>query len=387
MAEGEKPQWDLACKVTDADVKGVGSAIRSVACTEDLVVTSSLLPVVKVWQVAEAEIKEVRKIALMTAHAGTGSTCVEIADAGEGHLLAVSNDDGGICLWDIRDSSKVLELDASIQTSWRVKFLPGAQRLASGGPSGALCLWDLRAGGRLEGEFCASGPKSLNDDHLRSQAAKRRRKDGDGRHGDKLQHFRGVQDEAAGPIFSLAVSPDGSLLSCGRNSGMISVMRLDGLEWARHVRAHTGEGKSPVRALAFDSQSKLLASGGDDSHVCMFAARKLAKNKDANTKGKPGMERVAAHRGWVTSVSFCPDPSRHSYVTTSRDHTVKLWDYKTSTCLQTYKDHTESVSTSAFAPKAGRFFVTGGQDANLCLYTAKHESSQTAPKETPAAGA
>lgn len=367
---GEKPRWDLACKVADKEVKDIGSAIRSVACTEELVVTSSLQSVVKVWQVAEAGLTEARRIALAAPHAGTGTSCVEISEAGEGHLLAVSNDDGGICIWDLRDSSKVTELDASIQTAWKVKFLPGSQRLASGGPSGAVCFWDLRAGGRLEGEFCASGMKELKDDDLNRQAKKRRKHGRDD--SDGLQHFRGVQDETAGPIFSLAVSPDGSLLGCGRSSGTISIMRLDGLEWARHLRAHTGERNAPVRGLAFDSQSRILASGGDDHHVCICSMRKLSRQQE-KVKGRQPMERIAAHRGWVSSVSFCPDPARRAIVTTSWDHTVKLWDYKTHALLQTYTEHSESVYTSAFAPKGGRFFVSAGQDALLVLYTAKHE--------------
>jgi WD40 repeat protein len=65
-------------------------------------------------------------------------------------------------------------------------------------------------------------------------------------------------------------------------------------------------------------------------------------------------------------------------LSTSWDSTVKLWDYRTHTLLHQYKEHTDSVFASAFAPGDGRFFATAGADAQLVLYTAS--SSAVVPR-------
>jgi len=350
MADGvvaDVPQWEVACKAVDEELAEAGAAIRAVACTNDVVVTSSSRPVVKVWHVAEASLKQTQRLSLVDLH-GVGSSCVEVADAGQGQHAAVCYDDGGIGLWDLRTSSRIMELRATIPTAWKAKFLSNGRRLVSGGPSGSLVFWDLRAGGQMESEVGASSSGT--------QSAKRRR----------------TESVDKSPIYSLAVSPDGCLLGCGRGSGSISVMRLDTQEWVGDVSAHAGE-QTSVRALTFDSQSRLLLSGGDDHHFCLFDAESWSRSQPQGARRRAQLERFSAHRGWVTSVSACPGP-RHVAVTTSWDSTVKLWDYSTHALLHTYKDHSDSVFGSAFAPRDGRFFVTAGVDAKLAMYVAKSSS-------------
>lgn len=358
----------------DEELRAVGAAIRSVACSADLVVSCSSRPVVKVWQVAEASVAETQRLSFSETHGAVGSSCVEVAGTGDGQLAAVCYDDGGIGLWDLRSGSRAGELTASIPMAWKAKFLPGGRRLVSGGPAGTLCFWDLRAGGRLESEVGTGGSSSRPKGEDGMDPVKRRRTD------TKVQPGIGNNAEGAGagktlgPVYSLAVSPDGSLLGCGGASGKVSVMRLDGQEWAGDVSAHSSERAGPVRAMAFDAQSRLLLSGGDDNHVCLFDAHVWARRRSHGARRCSQLERFSAHRGWVTSVSTCPDPAQRAVVTTSWDATVKLWDYCTHTLLQAYKDHTDGVFASAFSPD-GRFFVSAGVDAMLALYVGKHKTA------------
>lgn len=373
MADGaavDAPRWESTFKVADEELQTAGAAIRAVACTNDVVITSSSRPVVKVWQVAEASVKQTQCLSLVELHGAVGSSCVEVVEDGEGQLAAVCYDDGGIGLWDLRNGTRAMELTASIPTAWKAKFLSGGRRLVSGGPSGSLCFWDLRGGGRMEAEV-GSGVRPKGEDYL--DPIKRRRTD------PKLQPGIEDMEKHRSPIYSLAVSPDGSLLGCGRGSGIISVMRLESQEWAGDVNAHSGERTTTVRALTFDAQSRLLLSGGDDSHFCLFDAETWARRRNQGSRRCSQLERFSAHRGWVTSVSACPDPTQRVAVTTSWDGKVKLWDYSTHALLQTYQDHTDSVFGSAFAPNDGRFFVTVGVDAKLAMYVAKHEPVE--PKE------
>lgn len=362
---GDHPVWEHVCKAADEDLVGINGAIRVLACTSDTVVTGSARPVVKVWKVTEAKIVEAQRL----RHGAVGSSCIEVAN--DGNLVMVCTDDGGIGFWDLREQKRAGELAFSIPTVWKAKFLPDGQRLVSGGPSGSLCFWDLRTS-RLESEIApdglASGPK---DDGL--PPAKRQK--GDAALPGQLPGEGGAK--TASPVHSLAVSGDGKLLGCGRGTGDISIMRVTGHEWVGDILAHQGETLAPVRALAFDSASRLLLSGGDDNHVCCLNAAAWAKHRSHldTTVRSPQLERFSAHRAWVTSVSTCPDPVRRVLVTTSADATVKLWDYGTQELLCNYKDHVNGVCASAFAPVDGRFFVTAGADALLALYTLKDKAT------------
>eukprot|EP00442_Polarella_glacialis_P036794 CAMPEP_0115154956 /NCGR_PEP_ID=MMETSP0227-20121206/67604_1 /TAXON_ID=89957 /ORGANISM="Polarella glacialis, Strain CCMP 1383" /LENGTH=380 /DNA_ID=CAMNT_0002565933 /DNA_START=112 /DNA_END=1255 /DNA_ORIENTATION=- len=356
-AQDSHPSWEMTHKVFDEELRAAGAAIRTVACSGDAVLTAPL------------EAGRLKRGAV-------GSSCVEAS--ADGNTVAVCADDGSIVLWDLRDPEHhVGELEASVPTAWKAAFLPGGRHLVSGGTSGALCFWDLRMN-RLESEIAADGAGASSSDFLRTKKGeevdvKRRRKDlgrpsRDGNHSEA---------DKSSPIYSLAASRDGRLLGCGRASGGISVLRLETREWVGDVQAHLADSSAPVRALSFDHGSRLLLSGGDDSHVCMVDAAGWARQSSAASRGRPQLERFPAHKGWVTSVSACPDPLRPVVVTTSSDAGVKLWDYRTRSLICSYQDHTDCVFASAFAPVDGRFFVTAGADAMLGLYVAKHDASGT----------
>lgn len=359
------PQWEPACKVSDDDLRSCGAALRAIACASDIVVAASSRPALKVWKVAQAKLTSMQAL----AHGAVGSSCVEVS--GNGQVLLACSDDGSISLWDLRERRRASELSASIPTAWTAKFLIDGYRIASAGPSGSVCLWDLRVG-RLETEIAA-----LSKDE--PEAKKSRRDKGTRALPEPPNHRK----QAVG-IYSLALSADGRLLSCGRGSGDVGLLRLEDQTWVADLNAHRAESAAPVRALGFDATSRLLLSGGDDSHVCVMDAATLVKNHPA-TVDAPKLERFAAHRGWVTSLGVCPDPARKVLLTTSWDATVKLWDYRTHRLLRTYREHTESVFACAFQPVDGHFFVSAGADANVALYTAKGSADETAlvPLTTP----
>jgi len=378
-------RFDKVCTVVDEEVQN--GAIRVVACSNENVFTGSSKPVVKVWKVAEASVVEEQHLRMK--HGAVGSTCVEVAPDRK-NIVAVCSDDGSIGLWDLRvkepvadmgsapnqmEYKRVGELNSQIPVAWKMKFFQGGERLVSGGPNGTLALWDLRKKG-LEREV-EPDPRGTLDtfSEQSSPPAKRSRNEVD----TASSRGRGSASDKPSPVFSLAVS-EGQFIGCGRGSGSISILRLDGYDWAGDINAHHGEKPtSPVRALSFDAAGKLLLSGGDDQHICVLNAAAWARTRGAgeSTARVPQIERFSAHKGWVTSLSICPDPSQRLAVSTSWDGTVKLWDYGTHSLLCNYKEpHSDSVFASAFSPFGGRsFFVTVGADAQLTMYAAKEQAS------------
>lgn len=360
------PKWEAAGTAFDEELRASSCAIRTLACTDDSLVAGSARPIVTVWKVAEAKLVPDQQ---RLSQGAVGTTSLDVAE--DRRTIAVCSDDGGIRIWDLRDKRKICELEANLTIACKVKFVDGNRRLVSGGPSGALGIWDL-------------GTRTLEREVVPEEAIGRSAKRSRGSHS-----HHGASAETVHPVYSLAVSDDGGLVGCGRSSGGVGLFRLDTCAWAgSEARAHRGVTTlSPVRALTFASNSRLLISGGDDHHVCLFDAGAWARQTRSERGAAcppPRIERFSAHSGWVTSVSSCPDPSRHVLLTTSWDTTTKLWDIRTHALLHTFKDHKDSALASAFAP-SGRFFATAGSDAQLVLYTAKDDLALVGENAPPPA--
>jgi len=357
-------EWKPAGKATDEELKAAGTGIRALACLDDLVITGSSHPVVKVWTVAEGKVVESRKL----KDGAVGSNCIEVGEENQ-QLVAIAYDDGIIGLWDLRQQKQAQQLESSVASGQLAKFLPGGYRIVSAGTSGTLGFWDLRTCAldeEVEPSNAASLLKKADVDDL--MPVKRRRR-GD-RNGGAQEALNGRKKKKnASPVFSLAVSRDGRLLGCGRGSGDLSVMQLDSREWTADVNAHQGETDRPVRALAFDPASRLLLSGGDDNHVCVFDAAAWARPDSPGETRWPQLERFAAHRNWVSAASVCPDVHQRVMLTTSYDGTAKLWDFSTHSVLRIYKEHTDAILAGAFARRGrGQFFATAGMDAQIIIY-------------------
>ena len=71
-------------------------------------------------------------------------------------------------------------------------------------------------------------------------------------------------------------------------------------------------------------------------HVCVCVCRK-SSNLACTLSG---------HGSWVLSVDFAPD--QQHFVSSSSDHTVKVWDFAQRNCVHTFKDHHDQVGSRVF---------------------------------------
>eukprot|EP00929_Paragymnodinium_shiwhaense_P069145 TRINITY_DN34882_c0_g1_i1.p1 TRINITY_DN34882_c0_g1~~TRINITY_DN34882_c0_g1_i1.p1 ORF type:complete len:385 (-),score=57.70 TRINITY_DN34882_c0_g1_i1:109-1263(-) len=361
--EAQRPselrRWEPTAKAQDEELKGSNVGVRHVACHDDLILTASARPVVKVWKVAEAEVKETQKL----RDGAIGSSCVEVLGDDEKTTVCVCYDDGAIGLWDLRASRRQQMLESSPSNSWKAKFL-SPYKLVSGGTAGSLAIWDLRTHACSEvGSSQSSSALAKKQD---MEPAVKRKKKSDGSAANVAE-----APKACSPIFSLAVSPDGKLVGCGRGSGDVSVMHVRTQKWAEDVSVHQGEVEKPVRGLCFDPVSRLLLGGGDDNHVSILDAADWARPQHNGESRWPQLERFSAHRSSISSTVACPDSRHRLVLTTSWDGTVKLWDYSTHAMVRSYKEHSSAVQTAAWARRdKGGHFVTAGTDGHIQVYAA-----------------
>ena len=105
-----------------------------------------------------------------------------------------------------------------------------------------------------------------------------------------------------------------------------------------------------------------------------FAFRLLAEQR-ANT----GL-RLQGHTGVMTSASYSPDGSR--ILTTSTDHTARVWDAHSGVQLIPSLEHDDDVVSGVFS-NDGRRIATGTEDGKVTLWDAGTGKRLASPMELP----
>jgi WD40 repeat protein len=118
-----------------------------------------------------------------------------------------------------------------------------------------------------------------------------------------------------GSLISVAWSPDGKILACGSQDASVHFWRLP----AGKDSEMTGYPAKP-KALAWDRESSLLATGGDAA-VTVW---------DFRGKGPEGSRpiQLAAHEGLCTQLAF--HPKKGQLASASADSSVLLWEPRRS---------------------------------------------------------
>jgi WD40 repeat protein len=142
--------------------------------------------------------------------------------------------------------------------------------------------------------------------------------------------------DAGQPVWSVAISPDGSRLAAGsRRRVHVWDLRTGAQLWQAKVGGWPGR----VRGVAFSSDGSRLATASDD---------KTARVWDATT----GSQLLQVqHTKAVWGVAFSPDGSR--LATASFDKTARVWDAATGSQLFQVQ-HTKAVWGVAFSPDGSR---------------------------------
>jgi len=155
-----------------------------------------------------------------------------------------------------------------------------------------------------------------------------------------------------GRVNAIAFSPDGEILASG---GGDKTIKLWALKTGKQIITLSGH-LSGVNAIAFSPDGKILASASTDNTVKLW---------DTST-GMP-LHTLIGHSGWVSSVAFSPDGQ--TIASSSYDNTIKLWDTNTGELRQTLIGHSSWVFAVAFSPD-GQTIASGSFDNTIKLWNA-----------------
>ena len=248
----------------------------------------------------------------------------------DGGAIATGSYDGGIRIWNLATKSIEKEWTAGKGTVWSVVWSADGKRLASGGQDRQVKLWNAATGNLVQ----AMPGHKLN-------------------------------------IWKVRFTPDGKQIISSSFDDTIKIWEAGTGTLARTLAGHS----QAVVGLAISADGNTIASASDDKTIKLWETQsgKLIRTLQG------GAEHVYA-------VAFSPDGKR--LVSSNRDRsaigelvqnflgarfyksngvTVRLWDVKTGSLLQTSSAHTDDVMDVTISHD-GRWVATASDDNTVRLW-------------------
>lgn len=159
-----------------------------------------------------------------------------------------------------------------------------------------------------------------------------------------------VFTENLGMIFSVAFSPDGTLLATGDAEGGLRLWEVATGKLLSSYEGHVGW----VWSIAFNADGQILASCSSDKTIRLW---------DVNT-GKC-LKTLEEHTSSIWSIAFSADGKM--LASGSDEPKVRLWDVSTGQCRYQLTGHTERIRSVAFSPD-GKSLASGSDDRTVRLW-------------------
>lgn len=151
-------------------------------------------------------------------------------------------------------------------------------------------------------------------------------------------------------VYAVAFAPNGKTFATGSEDTTIKIVDLETGNLIHSLLGHT----QGVRTLAISPDSTKLVSGSYDDTIKIW---NLETGELINT--------LEGHSNDVIDVAISPDGK--FIASGSKDNTVKIWDWETGELLNTLEGHTDEVYTVAFSPD-GKTIASGSKDNTIRLW-------------------
>ena len=246
---------------------------------------------VKLWNVHSGE-------CLHTLQEHTNQV-YSIAFSPNGTILASASEDQTIKLWDVFTGDCLKTLQGHTDWVLSVTFSPIPQNeeseegtLASGSADGTIKLWDINTG------VC-------------------------------LKTLKGHSSR----VYSVRFSPDGQILASSSEDHSVKLWDIPTGKCRKSLNGHSKK----VYSVRFSPDGKTLASSGEDRTIKLW---------DIYTS--KCLKTLLGHHSQVCAIAFSPDG--RTLISSSDDQTARLWDVATGNCLNVLRGYTRDVYSVAFSP-------------------------------------
>ena len=225
-----------------------------------------------------------------------------------GRVLASIALDGSLRFWDANSGQTVKDVEASDRGLIALAWAPEGEAVATGGEEQVIRIWS----------FPGAQPMGQLDGLERATTA-------------------------------MGWSPSGKNLVTTTHGRLLYIWDIRGHKLMNTLKGHTQFPKG----VSFSVRGDFLATGSDGSRVRLWKGG--AFNPDKVLEGHTAAINMSA---WS---------SNELLATASDDHTVKIWDIKKGTCLQTLTDHANAVKAVAFSGD-GRILASRSWDQTIRIW-------------------
>jgi small GTP-binding protein len=275
----------------------------------------------------------------LTGHKGV-SWINSVAVSPDGAWAASGAEDNTVRIWDLETGDCRATLKGHREDVRRVSISPDGTQLASGSKDGSIILWDIRN----------NKPRTIWSDHKHeihhvSFSSDSNRVFSVGNENtvrwwdiNTGQCIKTIGVDSA--WYGCAISHDGRLAVIGGNSGLLSLWDLERSTRLSIIRAHSDS----VNSVQVTSDWRYAVSGSNDKTI-----------KIHNLQTGACVGSLEGHETLVRGVAI----ESHSTVIASAgftDNTVRLWEWKSGTCLQIVTSK-EIPYSLAFSPDGLRLVV------------------------------
>lgn len=318
-------------------------------------------------------------------------TIRSVAISADRRMMAASGitNDNYIWIWDLASKRKLFKpLSGHSQWIPTLAFSPSGKRLVSGSADGNIIIWDTDNGSRQDffsdGDSIVSSVTFLDDG---DQVVFSRL---DGTIGIWDSRKKGKQSVVLCPnqnsdeVYVLTMSSRGLLASGGKDRA-VSLWDLNGGKSCKRIGVLKGH-ESEVFSIAFSPDGTLIATGGAGGEVIIWntqtrerqgkplsAGRSTTsdRSRSGSKNLKDGKESaikdvtLPAHSDQVFGLHF--DLKGKRLISASTDKTIRIWDVHDHQNLAKIQTHQPIYALSYYGDDLEEFVVTGDAAGNIAL--------------------
>jgi len=276
-----------------------------------------------------------------------------VAISPSGEVLASSDIEGGVTLWDGRSYQKLRHIRAHKRPVWSLAFSHDGRCLASASEDGTVKTWAVPTGKQLlelPGDGRAVFSVSLSPDGRLASLGIAELTLWDVATGKRLSSFQ-VEGGSGQVVFG----PDGRRLASVNQ-------RLVAKVWdavtGEVIHSLPGPGRELI-CVAFSPDGRLLAAGSGSHRF-----RKNGEVRVWETETGGELHTLSGHVEILASVAFSPDSRR--LASAGYDQTIKIWDVQTGREALNLRGHNNVIGSLAFSAD-GRLF-SGSDDRTIRVW-------------------
>ncbi|MBW8883587.1 MAG: hypothetical protein JF612_02170, partial [Planctomycetia bacterium] len=360
--DGVVKLWDMPSRRLKRSLRRHTSAVASAAFSPDgqQVATVSWDGSVKLWDPATDDI---------VLQQGISGQVFAVAYTPDGKSLLSGGDDGLIRVWNLAASPEPLVLKGQKGLLRAVAFSLDGQKLVSAGGE-SIRLWDVTGKQEpmlFDNSHCdqpswfAARPQLVaggKPNRVMGAAITRENMVLAGDFGGRIRRLGTSAssdsitfEEADGPLWSLAISPDGETLAAAAYRSNTVVL----WDVATGKKRLTLSGHSDrVWSVAFAPDGRTVASGANDMTVRLW-----------DVASGTQIRKIPVPIEWVYTLAFTPDSQMIAIA--GGDNRIRLYEVKTGREQAPLGQHPATVRALAFFPD-GKTLATGSDDGTVKLW-------------------